>query len=822
MLAAAAITGALQQWVDCSVILGVVLANAAIGFVQESKALSAIQALTKTLTTEATVVRDGRKCRIPSVDVVPGDILLLKSGDKVAADLRLLRCRDLHIAEAALTGESIPVRKSFDPLAPDTMLADRKNMAYASTLVTYGQAAGIVVATGDSTEFGRISQLIQSADDLQTPLTRRIAHFSKVLLVLILGLAAVNFAVGWLRGETAVEMFLASVALAVAAIPEALPAAVTITLAIGALRMARRRAIIRKLPAVEALGSTTVICSDKTGTLTENQMTVTGIVAGHECFRVTGVGYSPAGDVLAISRADDEASAAVVPASVQLTAEDIRGRTVLLECLRAGTLCNDSLLREEDGRWDIQGDPTEGALIVAAAKAGLNAKALQVDLPRVDAIPFESEHQYMATLHDPGPGKPRLIYFKGSVESVLQRCADTLDSSGRSGTLNKEAIHAQVTDMASRGLRVLAFARKQLPAATATIHHSDVTSGLTFLGLQGMIDPPRAEAVAAVRACQSAGIRVKMITGDHALTAAAIAAQLALDTSYTKRSTEIAAVNGHDLDELSDNELIDVADETVVFARVTAEQKLRLVRALQARGHIVAMTGDGVNDAPALKQADIGIAMGLGGTDVAKEAADIVLTDDNFASIEAAVEEGRGVFDNLTKFIVWTLPTNIGEGLVILMAVLVGTALPISPVQILWVNMTTAVLLGLMLAFEPKESGIMERPPCDPHAAILSRALLMRIGLVSSLLLVGAFGLFEWMEEIEKVSLEEARHGGRQRLRIWRAVLSLQLSIAEQVDVPNRRVQQSRGIRRRVGYDCPAIAVYLPACHEPPLPLSAD
>ena len=492
LLAAAVITSVLRQWVDCSVILGVVLANAAIGFVQETKALSAINALLKTLTTEATVVRAGRKLRIPSADVVPGDILLLKSGDKVAADVRLLRCRDLHIAEAALTGESIPVGKSFAPLSAGTMLAERKNMAYASTLVTYGQGAGVVVATGDSTEFGRISQLIQSADDLQTPLTRRIAHFSKVLLVLILGLAAINFVVGWVRGETAVEMFLASVALAVAAIPEALPAAVTITLAIGASRMARRRAIIRKLPAVEALGSTTVICSDKTGTLTENKMTVTEIVAGREFFRVTGVGYSPAGDFFTLSRANDvEPSVAAVPTLIQLTAADIGRRTVLLECLRAGTLCNDSLLREDDGRWYIQGDPTEGTLIVAGAKAGLNAKALHVELPRVDAIPFESEHQYMATLQDQGLGKQRMMYFKGSVESVLQRCTDTLDSLGRNGTLNQEAIHAQVADMASRGLRVLAFARKQLPAAIATIHHADVKSGLTFLGLQGMIDPPR-------------------------------------------------------------------------------------------------------------------------------------------------------------------------------------------------------------------------------------------------------------------------------------------------------------------------------------------
>jgi Ca2+-transporting ATPase len=429
----------------------------------------------------------------------------------------------------------------------------------------------------------------------------------------------------------------------------------------------------------------------------------------------------------------------------------------LLECLRAGLLCNDSQLVRSEAGWHIQGDPTEGALLVVAAKAGLGAEVLREELPRVDSIPFESEHQYMATLHDQGSDRPRLVYAKGSVEAIVQRCEAALDAAGHHQPLDREAIHAQVAGLAARGLRVLAFARKDLAPETATLAHQDVSSGLTFVGLQAMIDPPRPEARAAVRACQSAGIQVKMITGDHALTAAAIAGQLGLAAGGTPGPARAEAVTGHALAQYSDEELVAVADQTAVFARVAPEQKLRLVRALQTCGHVVAMTGDGVNDAPALKQADIGVAMGKSGTDVAREAAGMVLTDDNFASIEAAVEEGRGVFDNLTKFIVWTLPTNGGEGLLIMLAVLLGTALPIAPVQILWINMMTAVTLGLMLAFEPKEPGIMERPPRDPQAPILSSKLLKRLGLVSLLLLIGAFGLFKWMVQFKEATLAEAQ-----------------------------------------------------------------
>ena len=748
LLAAAVVTALLDEWVDAAVILGVVLVNALVGFIQEGKAIAAIEALGRTLTTEATVVRGGRRERVDAVGLVPGDIVLLQSGDKVPADLRLITCRDLQVAEAALTGESVPVEKALDVLAADAALADRRNMAYASTLVTYGQAAGVVTAIGDGTEVGRISRLIASAEDIQTPLTRLIARFSTLLLVAILALAAANFLVGLLRGQSAIDMFMVSVALAVAAIPEGLPAAVTIMLAIGVARMAQRRAIIRKIPAVETLGSTTVICSDKTGTLTQNQMTVTAIVAAGESFAVSGSGYAAAG--------------AITTDGTELTVGDMHRRVALLECLRAGALCNDSRLTDpppgdDPGARSVEGDPTEAALLVAAAKAGLDADGLVADMPRIDSIPFESELQYMATLHDQGLERPRVVYAKGSVEAILARCETAFDGEGHLGPLEADTVTAEVARLAADGLRVLAFARKELPLETAALAHDDVGSGMTFVGLQAMIDPPRPEAIEAVRICQAAGIRVKMITGDHAITAAAIATRLGIAGAALPTGADAEALTGRELEGLVDEALPAVADEVAVFARVAPEQKLRLVRALQTRGHVVAMTGDGVNDAPALKQADIGVAMGKGGTDVAREASDMVLTDDNFASIEAAVEEGRGVFDNLTKFIVWTLPTNGGEALTVVLAILLGTALPIAPVQILWINMTTAIMLGLMLAFEPKEPGIMDRPPRDPRAPLLSRNVFKRIGLVSLLLAAGCFGLFEWMLRFRGASLAQAQ-----------------------------------------------------------------
>ncbi|MCE5311765.1 MAG: cation-transporting P-type ATPase [Nitrospiraceae bacterium] len=731
LMSAAVVTAALQEWVDAGVIFGVVLVNAIIGFVQEAKALQAMEALAKTMTTEATVLRGSAKTRIPASELVPGDMVLLQSGDKVPADLRFVYTRELKIDESALTGESVASEKSPDALRHDALLADRHNMGYASTLVTYGSGKGIVVATGDATEVGRISQLIESAEEMQTPLTKKMAKFSHLLLYVILGLGALTFIVGIIRGQAAFDMFMAAVALAVGAIPEGLPAAITITLAIGVARMAKKRAIIRKLPAVETLGSTTVICSDKTGTLTENQMTVQEVTAGGEGFELSGSGYNPSGSVTM----KDSGESAKSPA--------------LDECLRAGMLCNDSRLFEADGRWDIQGDPTEAALIVSARKAGLSEDGLNSERRRIDAIPFESQHQYMATLHAAANGGSAIAYVKGSVEAVLHRSESMLNSTGQISALDKNVVLKAMEQMAAKGLRVLAFAKKELASSADRLHHEDMQSGLVFLGLQGMIDPPRQDAIAAIRACYTAGIKIKMITGDHALTASAIAAQIGLDSP-------VSVVTGKELEQIADSDLVHVTARTSVFARVSPEQKLRLVEALQKSGNIVAMTGDGVNDAPALKKADIGVAMGITGTDVAKEAADMVLTDDNFASIEAAVEEGRGVFDNLTKFIIWTLPTNIGEGLVILAAIFAGVTLPILPVQILWINMTTAVLLGLMLAFEPKEAGIMLRQPRDPQAPILTRELIMRIITVSTLLLVGAFGLFEW-ELAHGADIKEAR-----------------------------------------------------------------
>jgi cation-transporting P-type ATPase F len=507
-------------------------------------------------------------------------------------------------------------------------------------------------------------------------------------------------------------------------------------------RMAERRAIIRKLPAVETLGSVTVICSDKTGTLTQNQMTVQQIGVLDACYQVTGSGYTPAGAILG---PDGQAAA-------------LDHSPALSEVLTAGLLCNDSQLVEGAGTWKAQGDPTEVALLVSARKAGIMpaGRAGLVLPPRLDTIPFESQHQYMATLHDLGPDRPRVAYVKGATEVLLDKCGGALNAAGEDVSCRAEELHQMADAMARQGLRVLAFARKQLPVGTTAISHDDVEDDLILVGLQGMIDPPRPEAVAAVQACQQAGIDVKMITGDHALTAAAIADRIGLYRNPGSCGLHCHALTGKMLETLSDQELINEVPDTEVFARVSPEQKLRLVRALQARGHVVAMTGDGVNDAPALKQSDIGVAMGITGTEVAKESADMILTDDNFASIEAAVEEGRCVFDNLLKFLVWALPTNIGQGLVILTAVFAGITLPILPVQSLWINMTTAGSLGLMLAFEPKEPGIMARRPRDPASPILSRELLRRILLVGVLLLVTTFGLFEW-ETYRGASPAEAR-----------------------------------------------------------------
>jgi calcium-translocating P-type ATPase len=673
LVIAGAISALLGELVDAAVIFGVVLVNAAVGFIQEGRAEQALAALARRTVMMATVVRDGVKLRIDAADIVPGDVVLLEAGDHVPADLRLIQVRELRVQEAQLTGESVAVDKQTAHLPPDTPLAERRNMAYAGTAAVQGLGRGIAVATGEATELGRISQLIAAAPELATPLTRRIASFSAILLWVIVGLAAAAFAVGVARGEGAAEMFMAAVALAVAAIPEGLPAALTITLAIGVSRMARRAAIVRKLPAVEALGSTTVICTDKTGTLTENRMTVQTV------------------------RAADAAA-----------------------CLRAAVLCNDAAI---GGGREI-GDPTEIALLTAAAGAGIDPDVLRERWRRVDVLPFDSRHLYMATLNE--HGDELTLHLKGAVERVLEFCPEA----------DRVAIEREADALAAQGARVLACASGPMPEDTTRLTRESLHGGLEFIGLIAMMDPPRREAAAAVAECRRAGVRVVMITGDHVATAAAIATAVGIGTA------EKSALTGRQLALLDAEGLQRAAREVDVFARVEPEQKLRLVEALQREGEIVAMTGDGVNDAPALKAADIGVAMGRSGTDVAKEAAAMVITDDNFATIVAAVEEGRGVFDNLLKFITWTLPTNIAEGLVILVAIAANTQLPITPLQILWVNMMTALLLGLMLAFEPIETDVMDRPPRPPQAPVFGPALAWRTLLVGVLTLAGAFGLF--------------------------------------------------------------------------------
>ncbi|MFG1778565.1 HAD-IC family P-type ATPase [Micromonospora sp. NPDC049048] len=734
LVAAGVVTLLLAEYVDSAVIFGVVLVNAVVGFLQESRAEAALDALRAMVRTQARVLRAGRQRHVSSDDLVPGDMVLVEAGEKVPADLRLVRAAELRADESALTGESLPVRKDEVVVPVETPVADRRNLLYSGTLLTSGTAVGVAVATGAETELGRIHRLVGGAEVLDTPLTVKLARFSRLLTVAILLLAAVTFGIGVVRGQDAGETFTAAVALAVGAIPEGLPAAVTITLAIGVSRMARRRAVIRRLPAVETLGSTTVICTDKTGTLTENQMTVQVLWTPQGRYEVEGAGYVPTGGIR-------DATGGPAPT----------GEGPLRWSLLAGVGCNDARLDEQDGRWVVLGDPTEGAMLVVGAKVGLHAQEVAAELPRVACVPFTSERQFMATLHD-RPDGGRVVLVKGAVERVVEWSGSALRPDGSTGPLDAPAVLAAAHELAAEGLRVLATAMRPV-GPTDGLVEEELAGTLVLTGLHAMLDPPRAAAAAAVTSCHRAGIDVKMITGDHLATASAIARRIGLLRTEPGPGD---VLTGADLAALPAGELPEAVRRASVFARVSPEQKLRLVEALQADGQVVAMTGDGVNDAPALRQANIGVAMGRSGTEVAKEAADVVLTDDDFATIEAAVSEGRGVFANLTKFITWTLPTNAAEGLVILVAIVLGSALPILPSQILWINMTTAVFLGLTLAFEPKEPGIMDRPPRDPGQPLLTVALVVRVLLVSALLVVGAWWLFEW-ERSSGAELAQAR-----------------------------------------------------------------
>jgi len=725
LLVAGAITGTLtlrgedMLW-DTVVILGVVVLNVIIGFFQEGKAEAALEALRKMIVAECTVLRDGEHKVIPTRELVPGDVVLLNGGDSIPADLRLFFAKDVRADEAALTGESTPVEKNVDPiLTPNLSPGDQYCIAFGGTFITRGSAQGIVIGTGEQTEFGKIAKLVKKTKKVATPLQKKITAFTKFLIIAILILGGINFLLGCLFGFSTVYSFLASVSLIVAAIPEMLPMIVTGILALAATAMVHRNALIRRLPAAETLGCATVICSDKTGTLTKNEMTVLRIYSGGKSYEVSGVGYEPNGEFALGSKV-------IYPT---------QDNSALAETLRAGHLCNNATLAKDEERYHIIGDPTEGALIVSAAKAGITEK-----LPRLDEIPFESEQMYMATLH--GGQQRNIIYVKGSPERILRMCQNQLADEGIE-PLKSEEILMRADDMARDALRLLGMAYKTTPKEKTLLEPADM-KGLIFLGLQGMIDPPREEALEAVRKCKTAGIRSVMITGDHVLTAKAIARQLGITGS-----NKDDALTGQELARMNDEELYEAVGKVSVYARVAPEHKLRIAQQLQKRGQIVAMTGDGVNDAPALKAADIGIAMGITGTEVSKEASSMVLTDDNFASIVNAVEEGRHAWNNLEKAILYTLPTNGGQALLVMGAVLVAPfvalfamRLPLEPIQILWVNLFDSVFLTMPLMMEVKEKGLLEAPPRDPKEKIANRLFFVRVGLVSLVMAATAFIIY--------------------------------------------------------------------------------
>ena len=710
----------LGLWIDASIILGVVILNGLLGFIQEGKAEKALDSIRNMLSAEARTLRGGEARMIPAEQLVPGDIVLLESGDKVPADLRLADIKNLRTEEAALTGESVPADKTIDPVPEKATVGDRESMAFSGTMVVSGRATGVVVETGSETELGRINQLLAGVSALETPLLRQIKKFGYAITAVIGVVSVLLFSYGrWVIGMDFVAIFQAVVGIAVSVIPEGLPAIITITLAIGVQRMAQRNAIIRRLPAVETLGSVSRICSDKTGTLTLMEMMVVSAVTAESQYQITGNGYAPEGEVKQSGK----------PA----------GKDSVVGLLgRVSMLCNDAELFQQEGVWKVEGDPTEGALYPFATKLGMDRQAEQTAYPRIDAIPFESEHRFMATLHKDAGGKEMLL-VKGAPEVILDAC-DRQQIADGNALLNRDHFMKASDQLAAQGERVLALAWLENPGLKAgTFGPADLPKNLVLLGLIGLLDPPRKEAIEAVTECHGGGIRVTMITGDHKITAAAIAKMLGIGDGRT-------AVTGAEIEEMNEAALQETVQNVDVFARASPEHKLRLVKAIQANKQIVAMTGDGVNDAPSLKKAEIGVAMGIKGTEVTKEAAGMILADDNFASITAAVKEGRTVYNNIEKAILFMLPTNVAQALVIAVAILFSFTMPITAPQVLWVNMVTSVALGLVISFEPHELDVMLRPPRAVDRPILTGFGIWRVVFVGLALLTYTLWAFFWMK----------------------------------------------------------------------------
>ncbi|TVR43883.1 MAG: cation-transporting P-type ATPase [Bacteroidia bacterium] len=728
LIGAAVITALMDHWIDTWVILAVVIINALIGFLQEGKAERALESIQEMLSLEAVVIRGGKKQTIDAEELVPGDVVMLKSGDKIPADLRLFKSKDLRVEESPLTGESTSVEKDTEAVDEDAIIGDQTSMAFSGTVVTYGKATGVVIGTGTETEIGKINKMMSEVEEITTPLLQKIEKFGKWLSLIILGITLVFFGFGYFfRDYEVFELLMAVIGLVVAAIPEGLPAIMTITLAMGVQRMAARNAIIRRLPSVETLGSVNVICSDKTGTLTRNEMTAKAVITADKIFTIEGTGYKPEGKIQ-----HDEKEV------------DPEKEKVLWKLLQAARVCNNSEIeKQEDGQWKLTGAPTEGAMLTMAYKAGLK----DFKPERIDSIPFESDHKYMATLNK--VDNKKFIFMTGAPERVIDMCKKQLSDDGAKD-IDNDYWETKMEEAAANGQRLLGVAFSEADDNRNELNKEDCEHNKTFLGIVGIIDPPRDEAVESIKECKEAGVEVKMITGDHVITAKAIGKEIGIGDGEK-------ALSGKDLEEMSDDELRKAVDEYDVYARTSPEHKLRLVKALQANGQLCAMTGDGVNDAPALKKANIGIAMGIKGTEVSKDASEMVLADDNFASIVNAIEEGRTVYDNIRKSLLFILPTNGAESLVLMAAILIGMAMPITPLQILWVNMVTAVTLALALAFEPMEEKVMERPPREPNEPILGKHFLWRIVFVSFLIGGLTLGIFTYMAESLGMDYDVAR-----------------------------------------------------------------